>query len=70
MGEQKLERLEEEICKLREEIISIKKMIAVVKGPIIIEKIDEKDLTKKERRLMKEALRDFKAGKRDKFATL
>jgi hypothetical protein len=70
MVEQKLERLEKEISQLREEIISIKKMIVLVKEPIIIERLNEKSLTKEERRLMEEALEDFRKRRKEKFLTL
>jgi hypothetical protein len=70
MVEEKLERLEKEINQLREEMISIKKMIAVVKEPIIIERLNEKSLTKEERRLMEEALEDFRKKRKEKFLTL
>jgi hypothetical protein len=70
MAEQKLERLEKEISQLREEVIGIKKTIAVIKEPIIIERLNEEALTKKERKLMEEALEDFRKGRKDKFLTL
>jgi chromosome segregation ATPase len=70
MVEQKLERLEKEISQLKEEMISIKKMIAVVKEPIIIERLNEESLTKEERRLMEEALEDFRKKRKEKFLTL
>jgi archaellum component FlaC len=70
MAEQKLERLEKEISRLREEVIGIKKTIAVIKEPIIIERLNEEALTKKERKLMEEALEDFRKGRKDKFLTL
>jgi hypothetical protein len=70
MVEQKLERLEKEISQLREEMISIKKMIALIKEPIIIERLNEESLTKEERRLMEEALEDFRKRRKEKFLTL
>jgi hypothetical protein len=54
MSEQKLEELKKEISVLKKEIISIKKMFAIIKEPIIIERLDKKSLTKKERKTMKE----------------
>jgi len=50
MSEQKLEELKKEISVLKKEIISIKKMFAIIKGPTIIERLDEKYLTKEERK--------------------
>jgi chromosome segregation ATPase len=70
MVEQKLERLEKEISQLREEVISMRKMMAVIKEPIIIERLNEESLTKEERRLMEEALEDFRKGRKEKFLTL
>lgn len=55
---------------MKQNIKNNKRMIVVAKKSIIIERIDEKDMTKKEKRLMKEALRNFKAGRRDKFVSL
>ena len=57
MDRQRLERLEEEIGKLKEEIISIKKIVTIAREPIIIERINEKNLTKKR---MKSNERSFK----------
>jgi|FaiFalDrversion3_1042247.scaffolds.fasta_scaffold03632_2 hypothetical protein len=70
MIEQKLERLEKEINQLREEITSIKKRVVLVKEPIIIERLNEEFLTKEERRLMEEALEDFRKKRKEKFLTL
>jgi hypothetical protein len=45
-------------------------MFAVIKEPIIIERLDEKSLTKEERKTMKEALEDFRKGKKENFLSL
>jgi hypothetical protein len=70
MSEQKLEELKKEISVLKKEIISIKKMFVVIKKPIIIERLDKKSLTKEERKAMKEALEDFRKGRKENFLSL
>jgi mRNA-degrading endonuclease RelE of RelBE toxin-antitoxin system len=68
-----------EIAKLLEEFpfvrLDIKKLgggvYRVRKGePIIIERLDEKSLTKEGRKAMKEALEDFRKRKKENFLSL
>jgi len=70
MSEQKLEELKKEISVLKKEIISIKKMFAIIKEPIIIERLDKKSLTKKEREALEESLEDFRKGRKENFLSL
>jgi len=71
MTEPKLEKLEHEIGELKREIIGIRRMVVtMVKEPIMIEQLSEEKLTKKEKKLMKEALDDLRKGRKDKFVSL
>ncbi|MBI2076513.1 MAG: hypothetical protein HYT72_04675 [Candidatus Aenigmarchaeota archaeon] len=42
----------------------------MVKEPIVIEQITEEKLTKKEKKVMNEALEDLRKGRKDKFVSL
>jgi len=42
----------------------------MVKEPIVIEQLSEEKLTKKEKKLMNEALDDLRKGRKDKFVSL
>jgi hypothetical protein len=70
MSEQKLEEFKKEISVLKKEIISIKKMFAIIKEPIIIERLNKKSLTKKERETLEESLEDFRKRRKENFLSL
>lgn len=68
MIKEKLHNLENEVRQLKKEMVLIKRFF--LKEPIIIECLTENDLTKKEKRLLKEAEEDLKKGRKEKFITL
>lgn len=71
MTDGKLEKLEHEVGQLKKEIIGIRRMVVtIVKEPIIIEQLSEERLTKKEKKLMNEALDDLRKGRKDRFVSL
>jgi transcriptional regulator CtsR len=63
--------MQREVDGLRKSVAHIKKALAKVpKHPIIIERLDENMLTAKEKRALKEALADLKAGRKNSFFTI
>lgn len=71
MTEQKIEKLEHELGQLKREIVGIRRMVVtMVKEPIVIEQLSEEKLSKKERKLMDEALEDFRKGRKERFVSL
>jgi DNA gyrase/topoisomerase IV subunit A len=70
VSEKKLEELKKEIGMLKKEITSINKMFAIIKEPIIIERLDEKSLTKEKRKAIEEAAENFRKREKVKFLEL
>lgn len=64
-------QLQKDVKTMKQEIEKIKKVQRrTIVEPIIIEKISDNDLTSTERRHIKEARADIKAGRMEKFVTL
>ena len=63
-------QLKREIIRLKKEINIVRHELKEVEEPLIIERVAYKNLTVREKRLMREARSDLKNGKMHKFVTL
>lgn len=64
-------KVQSEVKRLEKSVAQIQKVLTMIqKNAIIIEKLDERELTSKERKALRSALNDLKKGRGNKFVSL